>query len=163
MKIVSMKKVMITMDYNPTAQKIAEIGSSFAKSMGAKITLIHVISTPVNYISTGYSPIMGFEGFNESMIMKVDNSAEIKKATQNFLDKAKKHLEDESIVTVIKEGPLAESILKAADEENIDVIVMGSHSRKWLESILMGSVTEEVLQKTTIPILIIPTKKTRIT
>jgi nucleotide-binding universal stress UspA family protein len=37
--------------------------------------------------------------------------------------------------------------------------VMGSHSQKWLESILLGSVTEEVLRKTNIPLFIVPTKK----
>jgi nucleotide-binding universal stress UspA family protein len=35
---------------------------------------------------------------------------------------------------------------------------MGSHSRRWLEKILMGSVTETVLHKTTIPLFIVPTK-----
>jgi nucleotide-binding universal stress UspA family protein len=36
---------------------------------------------------------------------------------------------------------------------------MGSHSQKWLENIIMGSVTQEVLRKTNIPLFIIPTKK----
>ena len=36
---------------------------------------------------------------------------------------------------------------------------MGSHSRRWLENILMGSVAEKVLHHSTIPIFIIPTKK----
>jgi nucleotide-binding universal stress UspA family protein len=36
---------------------------------------------------------------------------------------------------------------------------MGSHSKKWLENIVMGSVTQEVLHQTTIPLYIIPTKK----
>jgi len=40
-----------------------------------------------------------------------------------------------------------------------DIIVMGSHSRRWLENIVMGSVTEEVLHHTSIPLFIIPTKK----
>jgi nucleotide-binding universal stress UspA family protein len=40
-----------------------------------------------------------------------------------------------------------------------DVIVIGSHSRKWLENIVMGSVTEKVLHHTSIPLLIVPTKK----
>jgi len=59
---------------------------------------------------------------------------------------------------VIKEGEVAETILKIAKELNVDIIVMGSHSRKWLENILLGSETEEVLKKTTIPLYIIPTK-----
>jgi len=40
----------------------------------------------------------------------------------------------------------------------VDCIVMGSHSQKWLENIIIGSVTQEVLRKTTIPLFIIPTK-----
>jgi nucleotide-binding universal stress UspA family protein len=36
---------------------------------------------------------------------------------------------------------------------------MGSHSQKWLENIIMGSVTEKVLHHTSIPIFIIPTKQ----
>jgi Universal stress protein UspA and related nucleotide-binding proteins len=35
---------------------------------------------------------------------------------------------------------------------------MGSHSRKWLENIIMGSQAEAVLKKTKIPLFIIPTK-----
>jgi nucleotide-binding universal stress UspA family protein len=40
-----------------------------------------------------------------------------------------------------------------------ELIVMGSHSRKWLDAILMGSVTEKVLHHTVLPLYIVPTKK----
>lgn len=53
----------------------------------------------------------------------------------------------------------AVSILDVAMEMDIDVIVMGSHSRKWLEHILLGSVTADVLKHTTIPMFIVPTKE----
>lgn len=53
----------------------------------------------------------------------------------------------------------AKSILKTAKDLHTDIIVMGSHSRRWLEEILMGSVTEKVLQLTAIPLFIVPTKK----
>jgi len=49
--------------------------------------------------------------------------------------------------------------LETAKGLDIDVIVMGSHSRKWLENIIMGSETEAVLRKTTVPLFIVPTKK----
>ena len=47
MKTNKKKKVLIALDYNPTAQKVAEVGFSMAKSMNAEITLLHVISDPV--------------------------------------------------------------------------------------------------------------------
>ena len=58
-----MKKVLISLDYNPTSQKVAEMGFDLAKSMGAEVTLLHVVFDPVYYASLDYSPIMGFSGF----------------------------------------------------------------------------------------------------
>ncbi len=159
MKTDKVKKILIALDYNPTAQKVAEVGFSMAKAMNAEIVLLHVISDPVYYSSSEYSPIMGFNGFMETDQLQLANIDSLKKAALHFLDKSKNHLGDKSIKTLIKEGDFAESILKTAKELHADVIILGSHSRKWLENIVMGSVTEKVLRHTTIPLFIIPTKK----
>ena len=159
MKTDKVKKVLIALDYNPTAQKVAEVGFSLAKAMNAEIILLHVISDPVYYSSTEYSPIMGFNGFLETGQMQLDSIDGLKQAALHFLDKSRHHLGDKSIQTLVKEGDFAESILKAAKEFHADIIILGSHSRKWLENIVMGSVTEKVLRHTTIPLFIIPTKK----
>jgi nucleotide-binding universal stress UspA family protein len=70
-------------------------------------------------------------------------------------------LGDKTIQTIVKEGDFADSILATAKELKADVIVIGSHSRKWLENVVMGSVTEKVLHNTLIPLLIVPTKKSK--
>jgi len=147
------------MDYDPTAQKIAEQGFKLAKAMGAEVVLLHVILDPVYYTSREYSPIMGFDGFLEMGPMQLEGIDGLKKASQIFLNKSKQHLGDESIHTLVKEGDFAETILNTAKEVHADTIVIGSHSRKWLENIVMGSVTEKVLHHTSIPLFIIPTKK----
>jgi len=159
MKTNKMKKVLIALDYNPTAQKVAEVGFSMAKSMNAEVILLHVISDPVYYSSTEYSPIMGFTGYLDMGALQLDSVDGLKKASQHFLDKSKQHLGDKAILTLVKEGDFAESILEAAKEVHADIIVVGSHSRKWLENIVMGSVTEKVLHHTSIPLLIVPTKQ----
>ena len=159
MKTDKMKKVLIALDYNPTAQKVAEVGFSMAKAMNAEVILLHVISDPVYYSTTEYSPIMGFNGYLETAQLQLNSDGALKKATQHFLNKSKTHLGDKSIKTLVKEGDFAETILTTAKELHADIIVMGSHSRKWLENILMGSVTEKVLHNTSIPLFIVPTKK----
>lgn len=142
-------KVLIAMDYDETSQKVAEVGYSMAKAMNAKIILLHVISEqPVYYSSYTYI-----------RLLRVDIMDDLKKSIQIFLDKAKKHLGDESIQTIIETGDIAETILKTAKEMKVDVIVMGSHSRKWLENIIMGSQSQKVLKDTTLPLFIVPTKK----
>jgi nucleotide-binding universal stress UspA family protein len=67
------------------------------------------------------------------------------------------HLGDDSIHTLVKEGDFADSILEAAKALKIDVIVLGSHGRQWLEKILIGSVASKVLRNTSIPLFIVPT------
>lgn len=155
------KKVLIALDYNPTAQKVAEEGFSMAKAMNAEVTLLHVISDPVNYTSTGHVLIMGFVGKMDIPPMGKDSVDALKTASVEFLEKLKLHLGDKSIQTVVKEGDCAEAILKTAKEIHADIIVLGTHSQKWLENILIGSVAESVLHHTSIPLFIVPTKKTK--
>jgi len=159
METQKIKKVLIALDYNPTAQKVAEIGFSMAKAMQAEVVLLHVIVDPVYYSSTEFSPIMGYTGYMEMGSSQIDTVEGLQKASYKFLEKSKQHLGDESIVTMVKEGDFADSILKTAKEVHAGIIVMGSHSRKWLEEIVMGSVTEKVLHQTSIPMFIIPTKQ----
>jgi len=154
-----MKKVLIALDYNPTAQKVAEVGFSMAKSMNAEVILLHVITDPVFYSTAGYSPIMGFNGYMDMGPVQLDSVDGLKNASLQYLDKSREHLGDKSIQTIVKEGDFAEAILEAAKELKADVIVIGSHSQKWLENIVMGSVSEKVLHHTSIPLLIVPTKK----
>ena len=163
MKSDKMKKVLIALDYDPTAQKVAEVGFEMAKKMNAEITLLHVMADPLYYSSAGYSPIMGFIGYMDMGPMELDSVDILKKVSQEFLDKSKLHLGDKTIKTLVKEGDYADTILDTAKELHAEIIVMGSHSRKWLENILMGSVTEKVLHHTSIPLFIIPTKKISLT
>ncbi len=156
MKSKQMKRVLIALDFNPTAQKVAEVGYSLANSLGAEVVLLHVMVDPIIYSSIENFPIIGYSG---SLIttMPLENEEETRNEANLFLDKIKLHLNDDRIQTHVKEGDFADTILKSATELQTDIIVMGSHSKRWLEKILMGSVTEKVLHHSTIPLFIIPT------
>jgi nucleotide-binding universal stress UspA family protein len=159
METRNMKKVLIALDYDPTAQKVAETGYFWAESMKARVMLLHVIAEPAYYSSPEYSPITGFAGYMDMSNDHLDSIDGLINASQQYLEKLKVHLGDKKIETVVKEGDIAEAVLKTAKEMHADMIIMGSHSRNWLENIVMGSVTEKVLHGTAMPLLIIPTKK----
>jgi nucleotide-binding universal stress UspA family protein len=148
MKKDKITKVLIALDYDVTSKKVAGEGYLLAKSMGAETILLHVISElPVYYSESNYTHEY-----------KVDLLGDLKVTTQAFLDKSKKQLGDEAVQTVLKEGEIADTILKTAKEMDVDIIVVGSHSRKWLENII-GSQAEDVLTNSPIPVLIVPIKK----
>jgi nucleotide-binding universal stress UspA family protein len=151
-----MKKILIALDYNPSAEKVAETGHDVAKALKAETILLHVISDSTYYSSVNFSPIMGFQSF--SNVVETDTTEGLIKTAQSYLNKAKQHLNDAKIKTIVKSGVFGETILDTAEELNVDMIVMGTHSRRGLEKIFVGSVAENVLHHSLIPLLIIPTK-----
>jgi nucleotide-binding universal stress UspA family protein len=153
-----MKKILIALDYDPTARKIAETGYGLAKAMNAKTALLHVISDPVYYSSLNYSPITGFDGFNSIDTVQSETADELTKTAQNFLNESKHFLGDERIETVVGNGDYGKTILDTAKRLHVDIIVLGTHSRHRLERILVGSVTENVLHHSSIPLFIVPTR-----
>jgi nucleotide-binding universal stress UspA family protein len=154
-----MKKILIALDYYPSAQKVAEQGYELAKSMNAAVYLLHVISDPSYYSTADYSPIMGFSGYVNNDPTQLDTIEILKRASLEFLEKTKLHLGDSAIQTLVYEGDVAEVIVQSVKKTHADILVMGSHSRKWFENIVLGSVSEEVLRHTTIPLYFIPTRR----
>lgn len=149
-----MKKILIALGYDPGAQTVAETGHQLAKAINAKTILLHVISDFTYYSSLKYSTIVGFDSPGNAV--ETDGGMELEKLAENYLEKFKKHLNDESVQTILRSGEFAEVILDTAKELEVDIIVMGTHHRKGLEKILAGSVTAQVLHHTLIPLFMVP-------
>lgn len=151
-----MKNILIALDYGLTAQKIAEQGYELAKNKNAKVTLLHVVAEESYYSSIDSAPFMGFYGYN---FFDIETNDSLIESSLKFLQKIKKHLKDEAVEMIAEQGDFATVILENAEKLKADVIVLGSHSKNWLEKTVMGSVTESVLAKTRIPMFIIPVKE----
>lgn len=151
-----MKKVLIALDYNPNSETVAKQGYQLAKTLGAQVCLIHVLAD-VSYYATSYPSFMGFEGIND---YQVDLSilAELRKVAEDYLETASTHLQDPSVQTYLAEGITSQAILNYADEWHADLIVMGTHSHSVLEKVLMGTTASKVLEKTPIPVFMVPVK-----
>jgi nucleotide-binding universal stress UspA family protein len=159
-KSKKMKKVLIALDYEPSAELIAETGYKIATALNAEVTLLHVIAEPAYYSSMEYSPIMGFSGFMDGFDAGLSDvvKSDIKTLTQEFLEKSKQHLNNENIKTLIAEGSFAETIVESAGKEGAGMIVMGSHGRHGLDKLLMENIAQKVLHLSRVPVLVIPIK-----
>lgn len=154
-----MKKILVAIDYNPTAKLIANAGFELAKSMNAEVILLHVVADYTYYSSLDYSPILGFDSFSNLGAIQSNTVMELQNAAKDYLEKIKDQLGDTSVQTMIKEGDTGDAILDAAKESAADIIVMGTHGRRGLDKILMGSVAQKVLRNSDIPMFIIPSKE----
>ena len=151
-------KVLIALDYDNHSQKIAEMGYSIAKAMGAEVILLHVLVDATYYSSVEYSPMLGMGGYGGASFSTIAEEKGFEEAAFNFLEKVRTHLGDPEITLKVGEGDFADIILNRADNYNADLIVVGSHKKGWFEKIIVGNVAEQVFQATQIPLLIIPIK-----
>ncbi len=151
-----MKKVLITLDYNPSSEKVVNMGYELAKMMNAEVCLFHVLAE-VRYYGMQYEPFMGYEGYAFPVDYKIQE--EFVKVAQDYLNKTKAHLKGDNISTHLEEGDTANNILKYAEEWKADLIVMGTHSHSTLEKIFLGTVASSVLEHTTVPVYMVPTGK----
>lgn len=149
-----MKKIIIAIDYNPAAEKVAEAGHAIARSLNAPVVLVHVIAEPAFY-AMEYSPVMGYQGaYTEGTAEVVE---EIKKEAEAFLASSVKHLGDDSIQTAVLDGKIDEAIIQYAKEQKADLIIMGSHRHSGIDRLFLSDVAVNVLRHSPIPLLTIPT------
>ncbi len=149
-----MKKVLITLDYNPNSEKVVNKGYEMAKLMNAEICLFHVLAE-MQYYGMQYEPFMGYEGYAFPVDFKIQE--EFVKVAKDYLDKTALHLGGENIATHLAEGDTAKKILEYAGEWGADLIVMGTHSHGTLEKLFLGTVASSVLEHTKIPVFMVPT------
>lgn len=152
-----MKKVLIAIDYNPVSEKVAEEGYELAKSLNAKVCLIHVLDD-VGFYGAQYPTFMGYDGY-AGMGPNFDVAREMENIARDFLNKAKQHIGDENVKTHLAEGDPARAIINYCEEWSANILVMGTHSHSVLEKLLLGTVAEKILEKTNIPVFLVPVKK----
>ena len=152
-----MKKVLIAIDYHPVSEKVAETGYELAKSLNAEVCLLHVLDD-VGFYGTTYPTFMGYDGYS-GMGPDIDLMMEMRNIAEEFVQKAKDHLNDNRVSTYITEGDTAKTILSYAEEWGATVLVMGTHSHSTFEKLLMGTVAEKIVEKTKIPVYLVPVKK----
>ncbi|WP_029036101.1 universal stress protein [Salinimicrobium xinjiangense] len=152
-----MKKVLIAIDYHPVSEKVTDAGYELAQSLNAEICLIHVMDD-VGFYGAQYPTFMGYDGYT-GMGPDLDVALEMRNIAEEFMEKAKQHLGDEKVQTYLAEGDTVKSIMSYGEEWGANVLVMGTHSHSVLEKLLLGTVAEKILEKTKIPVYLVPVKK----
>src|SRR5687767_9455982 len=99
-----MRKILIALDRDPVAQRVARIGFHLAKSLNAGVVLLHVTGEPDYYYSPGYSPITGFEGFSIIARNIAENPDGVNEVSHKFLDHTKQTLGEGDVETMVVSG-----------------------------------------------------------
>jgi len=151
-----MKKICIALDYSPTSEQVLKTGYAYAQALGAKVSLVHVVSDAVYYMDA-HDSMMGYDGFNT--ITNVHVLDDLRESSQKYLDTVVFDLGDEDVESTVIEGVVSEAILEHAETWGADLLVLGTHGRGFLENMLMGNTAVNIVKNSKIPLLIVPVKK----
>lgn len=142
-----MKNILIPVDGSDYSIKAIEAGKQFAKAFGSTVTILNVI------------PIELSRGAGRGNFMYVPTIADdMPDFSEQILKDAQKPFEgtDIPIKKVSKQGNIADIIVDYTHQNDIDLVIMGSHGLGALKNRLMtGSVTTRVLHHIDKPVLVI--------
>ena len=146
------KHILLPTDGSKLSDKAAKQAIKMAKALGAKITAIHVMPDYARYVSERYN-VSAALAAPVKRKYKEEAAAFSKEILDQVCAAATAAGVECTPVSVIGESPY-ETIIKQATKSGCDLIMMASHGRKGLQSMLLGSETQKVLVHSKIPALV---------
>jgi nucleotide-binding universal stress UspA family protein len=147
------KRILIATDGSKFSEKAAKVGIELAKLSGGKVIIVYIADISKYISSAGL--IAPFGGVSpdaiDDVVASIRETGEKATLQVNELARASGIISERQIV----EGNPASEILRIAEDDKIDVIVMGSIGKTGLEKFLMGSVAEKVVHNSKLPVLIV--------
>ncbi|HSO12882.1 MAG TPA: universal stress protein [Anaerolineales bacterium] len=139
------KKILIPLDGSPLAEAVLPHAQAVAKAENAEIVILRV---PV-------VPAAEFFGRNTALASMVSHDLD-EEANQYVQAEVRMLRNGGATATgMIREGPVPETIIKVADEIHADMIAMSTHGYTGLKHWFKGSMAEDVVHHTHIPVMLI--------
>ncbi|NTU90690.1 MAG: universal stress protein [Chlorobiaceae bacterium] len=141
--MITIKSILCPLDFSDASKNAFRYACEFAKSMGSKIHLLHIVEPrPMAAdMSLAYIPV----------------EEDLEKAAREDIeplvaDARAKGIDVQADVMI---GIPVDVILQQITEFDVSLLIMGSHGKTGLSRLLMGSVAEGVVRKAGIPVLIV--------
>lgn len=154
--IPQIKKVLYTTDLSKNSAYAFYYAVDMAKKYNASIVILHTVEPiPHVYTEGGTGVLRRIEKQQQETDVE-----DIKKRVQEFCKKIENQAgfpcTDLVSKILVPLGYPVEEILKAADDEGCDAIILGTHGKGFLRQTFLGSVSVSVLERTRKPVFIIP-------
>jgi len=142
--MISLKNILVPTDFSEQSAKAVRYGAELAAKFDAQLHVLHAVdTTPIMYGETGaYLPQEATADIVAASVRRLDG-LEIESAGNLQVKR-----------TVAEGHPFVE-IVRYGKENEIDLIVIGTHGRGAIAHLLLGSVAERVVRKASCPVLVV--------
>ena len=141
------KHILVPVDGSATAFSAVDNALALAKAFGSEVTAVYVID-PYPFTGVGADFAYGQDQYLTAATAEANAAAA--------------RLQDAGVPVhkrVVEASSASRGILEAAQAVNADLIVMGSHGRRGLEKLVLGSVAQRVLSGASLPVLVVHGKQ----
>ena len=133
------RHILCALDGSADSRTALRHAVTLARDQNAKLTLLSVVPHQATPVGPGVAP-----------------PPETAESHNEIIKEALKEIpHDIGVTTRLEHGEIALTILKAVDEDQYDLLVMGSHGHSRVHRALLGSVSEKVLHKAKVPVLML--------
>ena len=146
MNTLKVDHILVPHDFSSFADEALQCALSLATVYKARVTILHAYDVSWAAYPDAYLPSLD------------EFASQVELAAKGEMAKIASNLRDSSVkvdTTVVSGGP-AHEIVAFVAKSKVDLIVMGTHGRKGLSHVLLGSVAERVVRTATCPVLIVP-------
>jgi nucleotide-binding universal stress UspA family protein len=155
------RDILVAVDGSPHAERALEEAIELARSTGASLTLVTVAPELSEWSLEGAGlppPVNPAAGVPLPADLAQQREQVIRQH-HRILDRAKTRVpEGVKASAVLLEGRVGEAIIERIRAAGHDLVAMGSRGRGELRSMVLGSVSHEVLHESPVPVLIVPWK-----
>ncbi|MGQ5523309.1 universal stress protein [Chitinimonas sp. PSY-7] len=141
------KRILVPVDGSPTSLSGLQEAIKLAKALNARLCLLHVVDLHVVYMD-----IAGADRLAQCIAILKDHSDMLLAEAKSQVDATGVAVETYQRECVAP--AVAQTILQVAAEWSAELIVMGTHGRRGLSHLIMGSNAERVLRDSDIPVLL---------
>jgi nucleotide-binding universal stress UspA family protein len=143
--MIDLHRILVPTDFSKYSQNALTYAVAFAEKFGAELHLLHVVQDLAVFIPDMIAVAPPVVPSVKEM------TAAVYAAFDRLIEQNK--LERFTFQRAVREGSPFYEIIRFAKEENIDLIVLGTHGHGGLAHMLLGSVTEKVVRKAPCPVL----------
>lgn len=141
-----MKRILVPCDFSDTAVQAFKFAVDLACESSGEVILLNVVELPVMHESV-LMPTLSFE---EAFIKDMKAHAE-----KNFAKMKDKWSKESKVTSFIEFGGATPTIRDFVKDNNIDLIVMGTHGASGLKEFFVGSNTEKIVRSSAVPVIAI--------
>ncbi len=142
--MINLKNILCPIDHSDCSKEALKYAVSFAMKDNSKLYLLHVID------------IRSFDEGIDKMTPQIPDDETIKQLKTKLLECIPEEIRDDmNVEALVVQGIPFVEIISTTKENDIDMIVIGSHGRTGIVHMMMGSVSEKVVRKAPCPVLIV--------